>query len=154
MALRRAPTATKRDSEDVFQEACLGAVKAAGKFRSDGGAAFKTYAGRASFGAAVDSFRRGKYPRVHEPLGPRTNEIPAEAAKPKTDAIRALSNALRELDPPQPQIIILLHFREWSRKEVAAELGMSLQRVTLLHDQAMGFLRSYLPRRYKLRDLL
>ena len=151
MALRTAPTPIKRQAEDVFQEACIGALKAARRFKSDGGAQFATYAAWAARGKAVDMYRRGKYPKEHAELDPR---MVGEAPEVPSAASQQLVKALGMLPDPQGRIIALVHLEGCRRREVAEVLEISLFAVERCYVDGMRALKAYFLPRFRLADLL
>jgi RNA polymerase sigma factor (sigma-70 family) len=150
LALRRAPAAIKRDAEDVFQEACLGALRAKAKYRHGSPAKFVTFAVPFARGKAIDSYRRGKYPRQHETLDPR---LPERSSGPAPES-RFIVQALSTLPDPQGRIIALVFWEELEQREIADLLGMGASSVGKHYLAGMRTLRTIIASRFNLSDLL
>lgn len=150
LALRRAPASVKRDAEDVFQEACLGALRAKAKYRHGSAAKFITFAVPFARGKAIDSYRRGKYPRQYETLDPR---LPDQSSAPAPES-RIIVQALSTLPDPQGRIIALVFWEELEQREIADLLGMGASSVGKHYLAGMKALRATIASRFELADLL
>lgn len=135
--------------EDVFQSACLGLVQAAHGFKPDRSTPFSAYARKRVYGAAIDPYRRQRYPdyrhsRLREDLA-----APESSDRLQESAARALGEALDPLLPLLPrrqQMIIASCSRGAAIEDVAHAIRISTSLAHDLYADAVKRLRCAWPR--------
>ena len=128
------------DEEDLFQEASLGLLSAVRTFRTDGGAAFTTYA-TACIRNRLTSALRGTVSRQVLPLDEDTPAAddgtdPADLLQQQEDALRLQQQLLQRLTPLEYRVLVA-RLQGCSYQEIACRLSVGTKTV----DNAVQRLR-------------
>ncbi len=138
--------------EDLFQEAAIGALRAARSYRPGRGASFATWVKRRAVGAMLDFMRR-QYPlgglqRRHSgdvPVMLTGERIPPIASGILPPDRAALHSELRRLVANLPErqrsLIRQRYWGERTQAEIAAECGCHATRVCQIERAAIELLR-------------
>jgi RNA polymerase sigma factor for flagellar operon FliA len=162
--LRRLPRSVQKD--DLVSAGTIGLLDALRRNAGPRDARFEHYVRIRVRGAILDELRRedwlsrGDRERlracvsaasvVHmEDLAEVTAEACSADESPADAAARrmqwdAASDAMRSLPPREREILDMYYLRGWMVKDIAAAMGVSEPRISQLHAQALGRLRSWL----------
>ncbi|MCQ0090399.1 MULTISPECIES: RNA polymerase sigma factor [Rhodobacterales] len=114
-----------QDAEDVFQDFCVKVLQSHATIRS--GERLDAWMGITLRHTLTDYYRR----RATRNRGAEAYANEAKILAPETEdfdgrACSCVSAAMRKLDPAQAELLTRLDLRDDSRKEIAADLGVSL----------------------------
>ncbi len=163
LMLKRLRLADHPQAADLIQEGLLALLRAVELFRPEEGVRFSSYACRAIRARMVQAAGRARrFPRTLSFLADQDSDRqvgpPDEAQAEETEARRkaewqrqALEAALAQLRPRWAHVIRARFFAGRTVGELAAELGVSRQRVRQMGVNALTRLREHKP---ELADLL
>lgn len=138
---------TRQDIEDAVQEAFIAIWENAGKYDSEK-ASEKTYVVMLARRRMIDRFRK-----LGRELPTQTVEGDAGIASDNKDAaemdeeVRAILDAIDELDPPQPEVIRQSILHGLSHSQIAEKLSIPLGTVKTHIRRGLNCVRELLSRR-------
>jgi RNA polymerase sigma factor for flagellar operon FliA len=153
------------DSQDLYQDACIGLIRAAARYDAKRKASFSTYARRPVGGAVIDGLRRADHLSRDErrrvkaegdearPLHvERADDVAGVLLPPERSAAAAerdrLLNAAISTLPIRLRILLRAYYHSGqTMREVGYRLGVNESRISQLHRRALRLLREHLEAR-------
>ena len=153
------------DPQDLYQDACVGLIRAAARYDAGRNASFRTYARRPVGGAVIDGLRRADHLSRDErrrvkaqgdDAGPMhvaaSHDLagvlqPPERCAATAERDRVLQAAIGTL-PVRLRILIRAYYHGGqTMREIGCRLGVNESRVSQIHKRALGLLREHMAAR-------
>lgn len=138
------------EADDLYQDACVGALQAVQRYQEGHGATLATWAERRIWGAMLDGLRKrhtGRHaqPITLIPLTPRREAMlrAAEAQTPYEQAL-ALDALLDPLNARERHMVLAYYVEGLEMAPIGAQLGITQSAVSQMHKTALRRLRAHL----------
>jgi RNA polymerase sigma factor for flagellar operon FliA len=155
------------DPQDLYQDACVGLIRAAARYDSERKVSFRTYARRPIGGAVIDGLRQadhlsrdqrkrlkaeGAEPAAEPVHVNESDDLPGVLLPPEHCAVaeerdRILGAAIRTL-PVRLRIVLRAYYHGGqTMRKIGYLLGVNESRVSQIHKRALCLLRDHLAAR-------
>jgi len=153
------------DPQDLYQDACVGLIRAAIRYDAGRNASFRTYARRPVGGAVIDGLRRADHlsrderrrvkadgneagPVHVEAAGELAGALqPPERSAAAAERDRVLRAAISTL-PVRLKIVLRAYYHGGqTMREIGRQLGVNESRVSQIHKRALRLLRQHMAAR-------